>query len=189
MSAKIIEINRAMQFRVSLVHSEPLIWRRIIVPFHYSFWDLHCAIQDAMGWKNYHLHAFEIKDPASNKTVMIGQPDEDTEAFGLQVLPDHLERISRYFSYKNKKAEYEYDFGDSWHHNVQYEKTLIIELGEKLPKCIDGQNACPPEDCGGIFLYNNVLSVMQTSRSKPKPFIPENVRFHDPKKILKSRNS
>ena len=53
--------NRVMQFYVELSEIMPLIWRRIQVPTNYNFWDLHVAIQDSMGWKDYHLHHFEIK--------------------------------------------------------------------------------------------------------------------------------
>ena len=50
------------QFLVVLSGTDPLVWRRIQVPEKYSFWDLHVAIQDAMGWLDYHLHEFRLLD-------------------------------------------------------------------------------------------------------------------------------
>jgi hypothetical protein len=52
-----------LQFKITLRHIEPRIWRRIEVPASYSFWDLHVAIQDAMGWLDYHLHVFRFDNP------------------------------------------------------------------------------------------------------------------------------
>ena len=69
-------IHEVYQFKISLNNTKPLIWRRIIVPSTYSFWDLHVAIQDSMGWYDYHLHMFEIKNPGTNIKVEIGIPDE-----------------------------------------------------------------------------------------------------------------
>ena len=50
------------QFLIVLPNTAPLVWRRVQVPESYSFWDLHVAIQDAMGWKDYHLHEFTVVD-------------------------------------------------------------------------------------------------------------------------------
>ena len=59
------KFEKVYQFKVSLKGIRPLIWRRIQVPETYSFWDLHVAIQDSMGWSDYHLHHFEIENPRS----------------------------------------------------------------------------------------------------------------------------
>jgi len=59
------EFQIVHQFLIGPANTEPLVWRRIQVPEDYSFWDLHVAIQDAMGWLDYHLHEFEVVDPAS----------------------------------------------------------------------------------------------------------------------------
>ena len=66
-----------MQFKVHLRGSKPLIWRRFEVPASYNFWDLHVAIQDAMGWQDYHLHAFRVRNPVTGDVEEIGIPDED----------------------------------------------------------------------------------------------------------------
>ena len=67
---------KVCQFKITLNDIKPPVWRRIQVPETYSFWDLHVAIQDAMGWFDCHLHEFNIKEPKTNKEVFIGLPDE-----------------------------------------------------------------------------------------------------------------
>jgi hypothetical protein len=65
------------QYKIHLDEITPTIWRRIQVPGIYSFWDLHVAIQDAMGWQDYHLHEFELLSLDTQSLVRIGIPDED----------------------------------------------------------------------------------------------------------------
>ena len=71
------KFTRIYQFKITLEGIRPPIWRRIQVPETYTFWDLHVAIQDAMGWLDYHLHEFAIIDSATGSTVDIGFPDDD----------------------------------------------------------------------------------------------------------------
>jgi len=85
------------QFLVVLSGTDPLVWRRIQVPEKYSFWDLHVAIQDAMGWLDYHLHEFRLLDAAERQVVSIGIPiDDDPEDHpvvpGWQVPPVEILR-------------------------------------------------------------------------------------------------
>jgi len=199
MSKKITEVY---QFKITLTSSEPSIWRRILVPSNYSFWDLHVAIQDSMGWRDYHLHSFSIKDPITKIEVEIGIPDEEYDAFDRRILADHKVKISKYFNESNRNARYEYDFGDSWIHTVRFEKILQAAVGEKYPKCIAGQLACPPEDCGGIGGYYNLLSVLSGPKNEeynemiewlggefnPERFDPKAVSFDNPKERFKLMN-
>jgi len=71
------KFDQVYQFKITLRDIKPPIWRRIQVPETYTFWDLHVAIQDAMGWSDYHLHEFEMVDPSTGLKVNIGIPDED----------------------------------------------------------------------------------------------------------------
>ena len=66
--------KKVYQFKITLKGIKPPIWRRIQVPENYTFWDLHVAIQDSMGWEDYHLHEFEILDPSKGLKVNIGIP-------------------------------------------------------------------------------------------------------------------
>ena len=187
-------INEIFQFKISLNNTKPLIWRRILVPSNYSFWDLHVAIQDSMGWLDYHLHQFEIKNPESNNIIEIGMPDEEFDTFNRKALADHKEKISKYFSEDNSRAKYEYDFGDSWIHTIKLEKKLSFVIGEEYPQCIAGKMACPPEDCGGIDGYYHMLSILNNPNDEeysemiewlggefnPETFNPEDVSFDNP---------
>ena len=59
------------------------------------------------------------------------------------------------------KFVYEYDFGDSWEHVILVEKILQLETGVNYPICLGGKRACPPEDCGGIWGYGDLLEAIQ----------------------------
>ncbi|MGB2728747.1 MAG: plasmid pRiA4b ORF-3 family protein [Halobacteriota archaeon] len=146
------------QFKIALKGIKPPIWRRIQVPETYNFRDLHVAIQDAMGWIDYHLHEFEMVNPATGLKENIGIPNED---FGEEVLPELNQKIADYFSMENQTADYVYDFGDSWEHKIQLEKILPREKNINYPICIKGKRACPPEDCGGIWGYAELLEIIR----------------------------
>jgi hypothetical protein len=186
------QIPQIYQFRISLENIKPLIWRRIQVPETYTFWDLHVAIQDSMGWLDYYLHQFGLINTQIRRKEGIGIPDEDG---GLDILPGWEVPISSYFSLENKKADYLYDFGDGWEHMIVLEKILPQVQGSYYPICIAGERACPPEDCGGTWGYENLLEIIKDKKHEeykrmmqwlggkfnPEEFRPENVVFDDPK--------
>lgn len=187
--------NRILQFKITLKEIAPVIWRRIQVPASYSFWDLHVAIQDSMGWLDYHLHQFTIKRLHAQKTVAIGIPDDDFVLEESEILPGWETDVNLYFTDLGITALYLYDFGDNWEHEVILEGLLIKDKGLIYPHCLDGENACPPEDCGGVDGYFNFLeSIMIPDHDEhkemeewiggkfdPKNFNPKNVKFDNPK--------
>ena len=146
------------QFKISLMEVEPTIWRRIQVPAVYSFWDLHVAIQDAMGWMDCHLHAFRFRPPKKRKDIVIGIPDDDSG--NEKTLAGWEIPMVTYIGEVGQTIEYEYDFGDGWTHDVLFEGILLKEKGVSYPKCIAGERACPPEDCGGAPGYFNLLETL-----------------------------
>lgn len=150
------------QFKITLEGIKPAIWRRIQVPEMYSFWDLHVAIQDSMGWFDCHLHEFEVLNPKTGILERIGSPDE---TWGEGPLTGWKSLISDYFSSGNKKATYLYDFGDGWEHKILFEKMLPMSE-EKYPICLAGERACPPEDCGGIWGYEELIEIMKNPKHK-----------------------
>jgi len=181
------------QFLVALLGVDPLVWRRIHVPGKYSFWDLHVAIQDAMGWQDYHLHEFRLNNPALSEQVIIGIPfDEDP--YGQETQPDHLTPISEYFAHNNEIALYKYDFGDGWRHMIAFEGWVQPEKGIQYPQCLSGGRKCPPEDCGGPDRYGYFLEAIQNPNHEehetylawiggefdPEDFDPEQVKFDNP---------
>lgn len=193
------------QFKIILKHIMPKIWRRIQVPENYTFWDLHVAIQDAMGWYDCHLHEFDIKNPnplfqLSKQKVRIGIPDEDfSDPMMNETKPGWEKRIADYFTLENKKANYTYDFGDNWEHEVTLEKILPREENKNYPLCIDGERACPPEDCGSIPGYYELLEILNNPKNRrhqeltewlgrkydPGYFDPEEISFDNPEERLK----
>ena len=152
--------KKVYQLKVTLKGIRPPIWRRIQVPGNYSFWDLHVAIQDAMGWFDLHLHSFEMINPKTGFKEEIGIPDDDFGAFDHDVIPGWERRISSYFTTDNSKALYLYDFGDDWTHEIRLEKTLTPDKDIAYPRCIKGKRACPPEDCGGAWGYEEMLETL-----------------------------
>jgi len=179
-----------LQFRIELLGIEPPIWRRIQVPQDYTFWDLHVAIQDAMGWFDSHLHAFRV----AGITGDIGIPDED-EVDLPATKPGWKLAIRGAFSESNPLATYEYDFGDSWVHEIRFEGAFPAEKGVKYPRCLDGARCCPPEDCGGLPGYDDFLRIIADPKDPehesmlewvggsfdPEEFDPNEVEFDDPR--------
>ena len=188
--------EQVFQFRVSLDGVSPEVWRRIQVPGAYTFWDLHVALQDAMGWSDSHLHKFEAIDPDSGEPEEIGIPDPGGFGFGMEVSPGWERSISSYFTEAGLSMTYRYDFGDDWEHTLLLEDIDSREEGAEYPRCLDGERACPPEDCGGAPGYQLFLEILgdptheqhdemvewQGGDFDPDAFDPEIVRFDDPAK-------
>lgn len=151
------KIQRVLRFRITLNEIEPPVWRLIDVPETYSFWDLHVAIQDAMGWLDYHLHAFNPRRKRGRTRVSIGIPDEE---YGDGTLAGWEIPIMDYFMEPGDALDYEYDFGDGWSHEIVLVGVLLKEPGRKYPVCLDGARACPPEDCGGVSGYEELLEIL-----------------------------
>ena len=187
---------QSLRFRVELQGILPAIWREIEVPSSYSFWDLHVAIQDAMGWLDYHLHAFHIQDPDTGEMLQIGIPDEEMLEVGGSVLAGWEIPVLSYLNEPGQSADYEYDFGDGWNHRVLLQEIVPGKKGARLPICSRGERACPPEDCGGIWGYQTLLEVINNpthedheemlewlgGKFDSEQFDSATVKFDDPKK-------
>lgn len=184
------------RFKIELKDFEPTIWRRIQVPENYTFWALHVAITDAMGWKDYHLHQFTINDPETNEEVSIQIPMEDGFDWNIEIRDGYEEKIADYFSEENPTCDYEYDLGDSWVHLITFEKSEPRREGRIYPMLLDGEGTCPPEDVGGISGYEEFLEAVGDPEHEdhdrylrwvgwdfdPNAFNPQQVKFRDPEK-------
>jgi pRiA4b ORF-3-like protein len=191
--------NIVFQFRIALKEIAPPIWRRIQVISTATFWDLHVAIQDAMGWLDYHQHVFRIKKPRAKNLTVIGIPPDDDYEDQAKILSAWEEDIGDYFVEPGKTADYIYDFGDSWEHDILFEGILLKEKAVFYPLCISGARACPPEDCGGIFGYHDFLEIIHNPAHEEHEtmmqwggrnfdselFRAKDVTFDNPKKRLK----
>ncbi|MCX6717743.1 MAG: plasmid pRiA4b ORF-3 family protein [Candidatus Taylorbacteria bacterium] len=160
-----IKDKKVFQFKVSLECSKPLIWRRILIPEDASFFDLHMAIQDSMGWLDYHLHCFYISQKRTTMPIIVRlpNPEFDDDGIGI-VLDERLEKIASHFNRSIKQCKYEYDFGDGWSHTVLFENELPLDINVKYPQCLAGKNACPPEDSGGIWGYEDKLKILNNPK-------------------------
>lgn len=173
------------QFKITLKGTKPPVWRRIQVPETYTFYDLHVAIQDAMGWMDSHMHEFIINKPNSLGTVQIGIPDDEFPS-DSSTLQGRSNKISKYFTPGSTKALYVYDFGDYWEHVIEFEGRLPKDEALSYPRCLAGRRACPPEDCGGIWAYQEICEGKSEYQEHyedydPKLFDPKEVYFSDPK--------
>jgi hypothetical protein len=148
--------DEVYQFKITLLGIEPPIWRRIQVE-NCSLNMLHHYIQDAMGWTNSHLHHFEIGKQLYGDPSLMAENFEDMDyRDSTQTkLSDILPRAGKQFRFL-----YEYDFGDSWQHEILFEGRVKAKPGQVYPICHSGHRACPPEDVGGIWGYADFLQAI-----------------------------
>jgi hypothetical protein len=149
------------QLKVVLLGSKPVIWRRLQVPGNAPLGWLHAVLQTAMGWTNSHLHHFLTEDARYTDLRFV-------EDAGLGGPPDRDEqkaRLSEIASQEGASFGYEYDFGDSWEHEITVERILPPGFGfAEAAHCLGGARACPPEDCGGIWGYAELLRVLKNPK-------------------------
>jgi hypothetical protein len=142
--------------KITLDHVRPPVWRRVLVK-DCTLAKLHQVIQYSMGWEDYHLHLFEIGGERFGNPVQWGEPDFWDE----EVADEGKIKLSQLLDRGVKKFRYVYDMGDDWRHPVQIEKARPAEAGVRYPRCVDGERACPPEDCGGPWGYGDFLDALE----------------------------
>jgi hypothetical protein len=150
--AKRLPTRAVYQVKVTLKGSKPPIWRRMQVTSETPLVKLHRILQRVMGWEGSHLYQFVIGGIAYGDPGMLGELDvEDARTVTIETLVRG----------EKSKFLYEYDFGDSWEHELLVEKLLPQEEGKRYPLCLTGKRACPPEDCGGIWGYVDFLEAIR----------------------------
>jgi hypothetical protein len=146
--------GQIFQIQISLQGSKPKIWRRILVKPEITLVDFHKIIQTVMGWTNSHLHLFQQgRNSYSPEEFEV----EDTKNSRKVTLNSLLKK-------EKDKIKYEYDFGDGWQHDILLEKILPSDKTMPIPSCIDGKGNCPPEDCGGIWGYEEIKKILVNSK-------------------------
>ncbi|OFZ13213.1 MAG: hypothetical protein A2X86_09225 [Bdellovibrionales bacterium GWA2_49_15] len=160
-----------IELRITLEDTEPAVWRKILVPQTISLENLHYVVQMAMGWENDHLYSFTI-----NKKEY-GEGDED----GFGELPRSLKTRLGKCLLGVDEFSYLYDFGDNWEHRIEVIGFADHPQGLSTPLCTDGENACPPEDCGGAGGFHEIKRALKQKRSKKNAELLEWVRDYDPK--------
>ena len=144
--------DRIYQLKVTLAGLRPPVWRRLLVSSSESLGGLHDILQVAMGWTDSHLHQFEAKGQ------LYGKPSR--ESF-LPLKDEARVNLGQVLVREKESILYEYDLGDSWTHQIVLEKVLAPSPNAKAPQCIGGARACPPEDCGGVYGYAELLETLK----------------------------
>lgn len=147
------------QLKIVLANIRPPIWRRVQVQ-NCNLTKLEAVIQCAMGWYGGHLWTFEIDGEQYGD-----DPWEETD-LDMEMLSAKALKLSLLVEGGITKFKYIYDFGDYWEHTVTIEKTLDADPTAKYPHCKTGKRACPPEDCGGPWGYNDFLAAISDPSHK-----------------------
>ena len=137
-----IKKEEVLQIKVTLRDTSPAVWRRLLVSSQFDFEQLHSVFQHTMGWQMSHLYDFQVDQ------VRYAEPDDfdtQTPAILSTSIGKTLKAGTRFL--------YNYDFGDGWRHECEVENILALTDEMNFPICIGGENACPPEDCGGAHGY------------------------------------
>lgn len=152
--------NTLFQFKITLLGTKPPIWRRIQVQ-DCTLDKLHEHIQMAMGWTNSHLHQFDINGKRYGDPELLDDGFDGFECVdSIKInLSEVLPKTKKRFAFK-----YEYDFGDDWEHEVLFEGTPPVDPKAKYPVCLEGERACPPEDCGGVWGYGDFLEAIRNPK-------------------------
>lgn len=138
------------QIHIVLMGFEPYIWRMVQVKPEMPLAFFHRLIQNVMGWQDIHLHHFIKGDTFFAPTL-------DDGGLGSMKQVDYKDlTIKDILTKQHERIIYEYDFGDGWQHEIWLEK--IVPAGKKEhPLCLKGRMKCPPEDCGGVWGYMDLL--------------------------------
>jgi hypothetical protein len=141
------------QFKIQIEDiTKPPVWRKVLVPETFTFHRFHQVIQAAFGWKNAHLYQFSEKEYGAGEAI--GIPTEDEDEWETPVTDSREKKLKDIFFKEGKKYVYIYDLGDDWVHKITLEK--IIDVNKAKASCIDGKGACPPENCGGVWGYEEI---------------------------------
>src|SRR5450830_485 len=146
------QTDRVLILRIELKWITPTIWRQVAVPESITLGNLHQVIQTTMGWTDTHLHEFEIAGDS------YGVSDSSTGWKPPIVAEKRKTLISALRG--NRTFRYVYDFRDGWEHLIRLEKIIPADVCPQLPYCIDGANARPPEDIGGMLGYDEFLTAL-----------------------------
>ncbi len=142
-----------IRLKVTLRGVKPPVWRRLLMPGTMTLGQLHTAIQSAMGWHDSHLHVFDIGGEAFGDRRSVDDVADERRPTLNGLLKASVVRFG-----------YTYDFGDNWEHTIAFEKSESAVEGESCPVCIAGKRNCRPEDCGGVWGYQQLLGILADPR-------------------------
>ena len=150
------------ELKVTLLDIDPPIWRRIEVPSDFTLEDLHDVLQVVMGWDNSHLHQFMTRDGRWFKGLTpFGDELDSFDDGALEGWEVHLYDLKEELK---EKMAYEYDFGDGWMHEVKLVEAKPADQSRPKVRCLAGDRACPPDDCGGTWGYQDLLDAFKNPK-------------------------
>jgi hypothetical protein len=148
-------------FRICLKDSKPRIWRKLQVPGNFTLGQLHQALQIAFGWTNSYLHSFTIDEVEYRMA-----PEPGMDLYDDDALCEDDYRLDDLGLWEKQGFSYLYDFGDSWEHGITVFQILPFDEDQAAPRCLGGKYAGPPEDCGGIRGYAEMLEILKDPQHK-----------------------
>jgi hypothetical protein len=141
------------QMKVTLIDSQPPIWRRLQVESGVTIDRLHDTLQIVMGWSNSHMHGFRVRQRA--------QPGSRPRWLPVESADEKTMRLSDLLRRPRDWCVYDYDFGDGWAHQLLLEQIVARVPSARYPMVLAGRGACPPEDVGGLSGYYHFLEVIK----------------------------
>jgi hypothetical protein len=138
------------ELKITLLYLNPPIWRRVQVASETPLNELHAILQMTMGWSNSHLHQFAIRKGRHVQFIKMNSMDDLFDELESESDLNENEVTLAGILPKVKAAmTYEYDFGDGWQHEIIVERIFSPDQDVQYPRCVGGENACPPDDVGG----------------------------------------
>ena len=168
------DVDEIATVRIEMFDTDPLIWRQVEVPTSITFKVLHDVVQIVMGWFDYHLWEFSI----GKQRYGLPMPGGD---FGTEpVISAGKVRLRDVLKPRKTVIDYMYDFGDSWEHRLTVTDVRAGEPDVSYPRYVGGEYAAPPEDCGGIPGFYEMLDALADSDHPDHDEISEQFEGYDP---------
>ena len=145
--------------RVDLDGARPPIWRRLALASDMTLDALHDVLQTTMGWEDAHLHHFLMGPDAKDHRMTPFLNDDNVDGGETGIYEGDVQ-LDQVLAEPGHRLYYEYDFGDSWRHTIKLEKVELWTDGVPDAVCLTGRRACPPEDCGGLWGYAEILDAL-----------------------------
>jgi len=143
---------RALSLRLTVGSIQPRIWRRLLVRETTWLSRLHEAIQVAFGWYDYQTHVFSVGEKR------LGNP---ALREGVAIEDDRDLTLTEVHFAEQERLAYDYLFEDGWHVDIRVEKIVRVGKGGVYPMCAAGERAGPPEDCGGLEGYKDMICCLK----------------------------
>ena len=176
--------SSVLRIRVSIIGSDPKIWRLLDADANLTLAELHDVLQIAFGWRESHLHRFTDHDPLSRRRVLprVGRPPrtwapDDPYGGGEKELPESEWTLSRVFDGFDGPLFYEYDFGDGWIHLIELVERIDRDRSTPKAALLRGERRGPLEDSGGIGGYYEKLGILADPQHPEHEDISEWIRW------------